>query len=128
MGIIAACAPALRPLLAKILRLTSHDNYRNEGDSPSQKNGTAVRDKYRRTVCSGTGPFDGDHPYELDERALGDQDSDRASTNPGVAKVATSAFYVYNSDERSGSEEGILQGDRPVAANGILKTIDVTVQ
>ncbi|OHW98042.1 integral membrane protein [Colletotrichum incanum] len=129
-GIIAACAPALRPLLARILRLTSHDGYKNDGDSPSQKNGTAVRGKCRRTMRSGTGPrFNRDHQYELNERAFGDQDSDRAFTNLGVTKVATAAFYrYYNSDKRSGSEERILQDDRPVAATGILKTIEVTVK
>ncbi|KAK6206202.1 integral membrane protein [Colletotrichum tabaci] len=133
MGIIAACAPALRPLLARILRLTSHDDYRNEDNGPSQKQKTeaAVGDQHRRTVRSGMGPPFGRGQYELDERpfAFGDRDSDRASANLGGAKVATAAFYDCTSDNGSGSEEErIVQGDRPGAANGILKTIEVTVK
>ncbi|GJC90463.1 hypothetical protein ColLi_13301 [Colletotrichum liriopes] len=128
MGIIAACAPALRPLLASLLRLTSHDDYRNEGDSPSQKNGTAMRANHRRTMPSGIGPRFGRNDYELNERAFDGQISDRDLTNLGGSNVATAAFYEYNSDKRSGSEERILQGDQPVAAKGILKTIEVTVK
>ncbi|KZL86411.1 integral membrane protein, partial [Colletotrichum incanum] len=118
MGIIAACAPALRPLLPRILRLNSRDEYRNEGDSSSRMNGIAMRARHRRSGMGGRG----------DEYKLGDEGSDCALPNSGGGTVATAKFYPDGSGSRSGSEERILQGDPPVAVKGILKTMEFTVK
>ncbi|KAF9874227.1 integral membrane protein [Colletotrichum karsti] len=127
-GIIAACAPTLRPLVSRILRLTSYDDYTNEYGSRSQMNGTAARAKHRNTMRSGMGPRVVRDQYELDERGIGDGDSDTTLPAAKGETVATAEFYKEQTGERSGSEEFILQGGTRDKFRGIMKTTEVTVK
>ncbi|KAF0324228.1 hypothetical protein GQ607_008658 [Colletotrichum asianum] len=128
-GIIAACAHALRPLVSKILRLTSYDDYTNEYGSRSHMSGTAMRHKHRNTMRSGMGPRVVRDQYELDGREMGDGDSDDCPmpTAKG-ATVTTAKFYNDKTGEGSSSEELILQGGTRNSFKGIMKTTEVTVK
>jgi hypothetical protein len=116
LGIIVACAPTLRPLLGRALKLSSRDKYYGEyyGNS-SRPNGRSNR----RSQHPAGGTFD-----NIDnEVGVFEMQSKRAHQVTTVQ--AGQAITVYDKGERSGSEEMILQG---TDAKGILRTTEIEVR
>ncbi|KAL6415426.1 integral membrane protein [Ilyonectria robusta] len=121
LGMIAACAPSLKPLVSKALKLSSYYNStpygnRSYGAHP------------RRLTGGGRTPgnvsnFSRNNDFELGDRRL--EGDGVAAGETGV----TTTFYKNDSSDggnRSGSEEMIL-GDGPFKA-GIVRTTEVTIQ
>ncbi|OLN91607.1 hypothetical protein CCHL11_06613 [Colletotrichum chlorophyti] len=129
LGIIAACAPTLRPLVSKMLNLSSNDGYTHDTyGSRSRQKETDVRATKRSTMRSHLGPQGGKDEYELDEQGLRPDDSDRSLNNGKGETTATASFYKQHSGYEMGSEEMILPGGRPVNFKGIIRTTEVTVK
>ena len=144
IGIIASCAPSLKPLVSKALKLS--DYYPSPGSRYGSRGTGGVR------TIGGTNPLrskqeqqhrDGGYPLRdlsdqrsEDELEFGTGGKAGAAGGQGTARsTATVTFYKpgagYEGDgDRSGSEELILDGR--TRANefrgGILRTTEVTVQ
>lgn len=132
VGIIAACASSLKPLVSKALGLSDNNSYGyGTGGYGSGAQGhlrtiggtgaSALRSKHR------------DH-YELQDLDddLGDNRARRqhfegATASGGRGHTDTSATFYKTDGERSGSEEMIL-GDHPNAQKGIMMTTEVIVK
>lgn len=116
LGIIVACAPTLRPLLGRALKLSSRDKYyENYYGNKSGTGAGGVRQGTKpRTVTTR-----GDE-FEMDDNVNFDKNGQTKTTVRG----GTTTIYDKNS-ERSGSEEMILQENEP---RGILKTTQINVQ
>ncbi|KAM5352647.1 hypothetical protein ACJ41O_005369 [Fusarium nematophilum] len=117
LGIIAACAPSLKPLVSKALKLSSYYGS-NQYGNPSYGQSRSRRMTGGRTPA-GTSNFSQNNDFELGDRRL-----EGPSGNEGG--VTTTTFYkAGGSDEnRSGSEEMIL--DSPYKG-GIVRTTEVTI-
>ncbi|EQB53454.1 hypothetical protein GCG54_00005355 [Colletotrichum gloeosporioides] len=133
LGIIAACAPTFKPLVGRMLRLTSYDDYTNETPNNGSKKhptlatigGTGGTGNRRHTMRSG-GTHAVRDQYELDDMASAD--SDQSLSNVKGATTTTATFYKHDNGDGSGSEERILHGGRKESARGIMKTTEVTVK
>lgn len=139
MGIIAACATSLKPLVSRMLNLST-DRYA----TPSKYGyGTGRSRGNRATVLAGTQtddfPARATNEFEM-ERGMAGHDSERGlqvqlgNCKGEVSSTATS-FYKHGSAEESGSEEMILSTS-PVqphsvptegTGRGIMKTTEVRV-
>jgi|SRR5687767_8643352 hypothetical protein len=116
VGIIAACAPSLKPLVSKALGLSTADSraygntYGSHGPGRNVAGGVSgLRSKPR------------DH-YELHDIDENVNRSKRGHTDTTVT------FYKGTSEgERSGSEEMIL-GEQPPGFKGIVRTTEVVVK
>ncbi|KAL0934006.1 uncharacterized protein CTRU02_210805 [Colletotrichum truncatum] len=115
-GIVAACAPALKPLVSRMLKLSSYDDYTHE----------TYGDQSRRTrIGEGTNQTQGPRDqYELDN--LGDSDS--ALSNTKGETTTTAEFYKNATRDGAGSEERILDSGQSHGLKGIVKTTEVTVR
>ncbi|KAH8168406.1 integral membrane protein [Sarocladium implicatum] len=123
VGIIAACAPTLRPLFSGVLNLSSNGTSRGYHSNPNSKYGAASRNtgimSTHRTRSNGwVKTTSQEDDYELDDRYDRhgrDEYGNRNRTNIGVGIDGS----------RSGSEEMIIQGgDKP---KGIVATTVITV-
>ncbi|KAK1990895.1 hypothetical protein LX36DRAFT_663814 [Colletotrichum falcatum] len=137
LGIIAACAPSLKPLVGRALKLNSSRFYNNdnlyENRYPTGRTGRTVtitaaakRQGYREQ-SSQSGP-----DFELEDgnfsQAAGSrQASVKSKSRPGGA---VSVYQKKNSlDQRSGSEEMILDSDsRAAGGRGIMRTTEVHIE
>jgi hypothetical protein len=114
MGIIVACAPTLRPLVGRALKLSSRDKYYGNYYGNQRSESHAQRLANRRTAM-----------FAADEVALEDMEAyGNKTTN---IKTTIRAEVYDKGGERSGSEELILQGN-VVEPNGILRTTEIDVR
>ena len=140
MGIIAACAPSLKPLVGDILKLKSLSSkygYQNSGGYP-HSNRTGGRQN--RTLTIGTNASKGytKHDSSLE---VGD-DFELPGRLPGKNNMYTAAAqgrtgapspgpYQPTGDgvsaERNGSEDSILAGLGKPNGKGIVRTTEVSV-
>jgi hypothetical protein len=113
LGIIVACAPTLRPLLGRALKLSSHDKYSGGyyADNRGVKSGHLS--SRRRTAGQGL-------EFELQEAGGLDGNSNIKTTVRGEG-----AIYSKELNDGSGSEEMILQGIEP---KGILRTTEIEIR
>ncbi|TEA21671.1 hypothetical protein C8034_v004592 [Colletotrichum sidae] len=128
LGIIAASAPALKPLVSKMLRLTSYDDYTREVYGSHSHVNATIGGTRRHTMPDRNpdGLEHGMNTYELSSEVALDGGS---PLSPDKGKTTTTAeFYKQNPSEGAGSEESILQGDRRESVKGIMKTTEVTVK
>jgi hypothetical protein len=116
LGIIVACAPTLRPLLGRALKLSSHDKYSN--NYYGQRSGTAGAYGNGRSVRQRTADRFGDD-YEMEDGVT----FERVGQVKTTIRGGTTTVYEKNSNA-SGSEEMILQGTEPI---GIMKTTQINV-
>lgn len=116
LGIIVACAPTLRPLLGRALKLSSRDKY--YGGYYGNRSGTGAISN-RRSTRQRTGTFPEDE-FEMDSNVTFNKTGQIKTTIHG----GTTTVYE-KSGNRSGSEEMILQGTEP---GGILKTTQINVR
>ncbi|KAH7324194.1 hypothetical protein B0I35DRAFT_475460 [Stachybotrys elegans] len=113
LGIIVACAPTLRPLLGRALKLSTRDNYYENYYGPNRSNNTAARSRRSRM---------GDNAaFELEDNARFDNEGGMHTTIQ-----AGRAITIYDKEERSGSEELILQSNSHKA--GIMRTTEIEVR
>lgn len=104
LGIIVACAPTLRPLLGRALKLSSHDKFSGGYYADNGSKRTGPNSTKRRTAIQG-------QEFELEE-ARGFDHSIKIKT-------------TINGDANdSGSEDMILQG----TDKGILRTTEIDVR
>ncbi|KAF4899282.1 hypothetical protein CGCF415_v010555 [Colletotrichum fructicola] len=123
LAIIAACAPSLKPLLGRALKISSTDKYKAnlyENRYPTNRlNSTMRRRGYMEQISQDSPEF------ELQDRALaGSDDTHQAMINGGRTRTASIMFGKPKSD-RSTSEETIL---REANAKGIICTTEITVR
>ncbi|KAI9148122.1 Satratoxin biosynthesis SC5 cluster protein [Paramyrothecium foliicola] len=129
IGIIAACAPSLKPLVSRALNLTE---YGSSSDHASRSCGSAGL-----RALGGSGVVLNsklrDH-YEL-RSMVGDSDDEKRLSNEAGRNgnmlgqnTANATFYVPGDEDRMGSQEMILRGlQRQGTMRGIVKTMEVTV-
>jgi hypothetical protein len=115
LGIIVACAPTLRPLLGRALKLSSSDRYYANSYGQNRSNNTGARSRKSRVIDNMT--------FELEEGARFDNEGSRATQ---TIVHAGRAVTIYDKEERSGSEELILQSTDH--KNGILRTTEIEVR
>ncbi|KXX76976.1 hypothetical protein MMYC01_207139 [Madurella mycetomatis] len=141
IGIIAACATSLRPLVNRILKLSTTDAY----NGPS-KYGYGSRSRGTRGGRRGTGLgdipgsrltrlVDAENAYEMQSKLAGHENGQDLPTGKGETISTAMSFYKHGSAEGSGSEEMILQGPTmpahaittDEAGGGIMRTTEVRV-
>jgi hypothetical protein len=110
LGIIVACAPTLRPLLGRALKLSSSDKYYDNYYAERS------RQSHRRR----TGTLEG-QGYDLEDMAHFDKGANMRTTVRGGERGG----YDKGTGNRSGSEEIILQGTE---SHGILRTTEIDVR
>ncbi|KAI9152192.1 hypothetical protein HJFPF1_09418 [Paramyrothecium foliicola] len=113
LGIIVACAPTLRPLLGRALKLSSRDKFSGGyyADSRSRKTG---KDASKRRTATHAQDF------ELDDASGFDSNQQVHTTIRGESTI-----YEKRNADHSGSEELILQQTEP---KGILKTTEIDMR
>ncbi|GJC83969.1 hypothetical protein ColLi_06807 [Colletotrichum liriopes] len=116
LGIIAACAPSLKPLVGHALKISSSDRYHGElyeNRRPTGTNTSKRRQGYR--VHDGPGEF------EMHDRPF--------AGSPEVRHTAVGSIHggVYEKDDSrgSGSEDMILKDD---AGHGIMRTTEISIK
>ncbi|KAL7939924.1 hypothetical protein V8C42DRAFT_349954 [Trichoderma barbatum] len=142
LGIIAACAPSLKPLVGNILKLkslTPNHGYQSPGGY-HHSNRTGGRQN--RTLTIGTSAAKGytrqdsttedKGDFELHERRLhGKGDMYTATVARRDAAGSNSAPYHTGGDgssaHRNGSEDSIFAGLGSVNGKGIVRTTEVSV-
>jgi len=130
IGIIAACATSLKPLVSRILGLHSTDKYNSTpaqygyGTSRSGKHGT-LRSRGTRIIDSTDAPG---LQFEMQDASKPDLSNGHAKTNTSVS------FYKHGgSASGSGSEEMILGTSPPPPVGGapvdrgIMRTTEVQI-
>jgi hypothetical protein len=120
LGIIVACAPTLRPLLGRALKLSTADKSYGNNYYASGRSGNGQR---RSTVPRKTDYESGG--YELDEGSNGP--FDKVSQIKTTVRGGDITIYDKSADDRSGSEEIILQTNE-VRGGGILRTTQIEVR
>jgi hypothetical protein len=120
IGIIAACATSLKPLFARILKLSTTEHYYN--NSPAARYGYGSRSRGSKLTGARGGGTNNGHgmgrsrnhnndAYELESAMrLSDDATDFAAAGGKgeTYSTATSSFYKHGSPNGSGSEEMIL--------------------
>jgi hypothetical protein len=117
LGIIVACAPTLRPLLGRALKLSSRDKYYGEYYGNSSR--TQGRSNRRSQHPAGA-TFD-----NIDNEAGVFEMQSKKMHHTTTTVQGGHAITVYDKGERSGSEEMILQG---TDGKGILRTTEIEVR
>ncbi|KAK1590272.1 uncharacterized protein LY79DRAFT_607632 [Colletotrichum navitas] len=139
LGIIAACAPSLRPLVGRVLKLNAGRLYNDanlyENRYPTGPTGRTVtitasakRQGYREqsSQSSQSAP-----DFELEEGKFSQSaESRRQASIRGKSRPRAVPVYQKNSlEDRSGSEEMILDTDsRAPGSRGIMRTTEVHIQ
>ncbi|KAF4816804.1 hypothetical protein CGCTS75_v012647 [Colletotrichum tropicale] len=123
LAIIAACAPSLKPLFGRALKISSTGKYKAnlyENRYPTNKLNSTMRRRGYMEQTSQDSP-----EFELQERALaGSDDPHQEMINGGPSRTASIMFGKPKSD-RSTSEETIL---REANAKSIVCTTEITVR
>ncbi|EFQ33948.1 hypothetical protein CGRA01v4_12429 [Colletotrichum graminicola] len=136
LGIIAACAPSLRPLVGRALKLNSGRLYNNanlyENRYPTGPTGRTViitasakRQGYMEQSSQSAPEF------ELEEGTFSQSaDTRRQESIRGKSRLGAVSVYRKNSlEDRSGSEEMILDTDsRTPGSRGIMRTTEVHIE
>ncbi|KAK2026376.1 hypothetical protein LX32DRAFT_665358 [Colletotrichum zoysiae] len=136
LGIIAACAPSLKPLVGRALKLNSSHLYHEnlyENRYPTGRTGrtviitaTAKRQGYREQSSQSAPDFEleeGTFSHNADYRR---QPSVKGKSRPGAAAVYQKKTSL---EDRSGSEELILDTDsRTAGSKGIMRTTEVHIE
>ncbi|OLN85063.1 hypothetical protein CCHL11_10248 [Colletotrichum chlorophyti] len=116
LGIIAACAPSLKPLVGHALKISSSDRYHGELYENRRPTGTntSMRRKGYRVHNSHT-------EYEMQDRPF--------AGSPDVQHTAVSktqsGIYDKDGSRGFGSEEMILKDDQ---GHGIMRTTEISIQ
>jgi hypothetical protein len=121
LGIIVACAPTLRPLLGRALKLSSRDKYSNNYYGNRSGGTGAMMSRKSRKTTTRTGPY-GEEDFEMDDNVMFDKAGQTMTTVHGGK---TTVYDKSSERSRSGSEELILQENEP---KGILRTTQIHVQ
>lgn len=137
MGIIAACATSLKPLVSRMLNLST-DRYA----TPSKYGyGTGRSRGVRGTEIRGTRQGGMVNEYEM-EGGMAGSDGEGVNVNAnckGESFSTATSFYKHGSADESGSEELILstppeqphvvptEGTGAPTGRGIMKTTEVRV-
>ncbi|KAH0428414.1 integral membrane protein [Colletotrichum camelliae] len=123
LAITAACAPSLKPLLGRALKISSTDKYKAnlyENRYPTNRLNSTMRRRGYMEQTSQDSP-----EFELQDRALkGSDDTHHSTINGGPTRTASIMFGKPTSD-RSTSEETIL---REANVKGIVCTTEITVR
>ncbi|KAI8199172.1 hypothetical protein KHU50_007960 [Colletotrichum sp. SAR 10_65] len=119
LGIIAACAPSLKPLVGHALKISSSDRYHGElyeNRRPTGTNSSMRRRGYRE--------HNSQAEYELQDRPFaGSPDAHKAA----VGNIHDTVYDKHGGrGSGSGSEEMILREDKSNA--GIMRTTEISVQ
>ncbi|KAE9573391.1 hypothetical protein CGCSCA5_v004381 [Colletotrichum siamense] len=119
LGIIAACAPSLKPLVGHALKISSSDRYHGElyeNRRPTGTNSSMRRRGYRE--------HNSQAEYELQDRPFaGSPDAHKAA----VGNIHDTVYEKHGGrGSGSGSEEMILREDKSNA--GIMRTTEISVQ
>ncbi|KAL2205543.1 hypothetical protein CC79DRAFT_1371353 [Sarocladium strictum] len=134
IGIIAACASFLRPLVGRFLKLNtsainyyqSGSNHNNKGSSTRPTLGTIGSSSYA-TGRHGKGAHTIEDECDTDEFELHTKTADTASTSEDVRPLRSEGGnYMYGVTSDSRSDDLIIQ--KPEPARGIVRTRDVRVQ
>ncbi|KAH8168691.1 integral membrane protein [Sarocladium implicatum] len=121
VGIIAACAPSLKPLVSRALGLST-------ADSRAYGNTYGSRGPGRGRNASGVGNVSGLRLKTRDHYELHDMDEEENRIKRGHTDTTVTTFYKSNSEgERSGSEELILN-EQGHGFKGIVRTTEVVVK
>ncbi|KAM0326605.1 hypothetical protein ACHAQA_006474 [Verticillium albo-atrum] len=133
LGIIAACAPALKPLVSRFLKLSTTGDYRYPSGRSQPPGSIGLQ------TIGGSGPARRQTmkpSFESDERVSGGSDGGSlgGAGSKGQNEVSVQGGTFYKHHGEGGSEERILE-DRPGAAalqrahgKGIMRTTEVIVQ
>ncbi|KAK1705614.1 uncharacterized protein BDZ83DRAFT_207578 [Colletotrichum acutatum] len=138
LGIIAACAPALKPLVGRALKISSSRHYNSDnlyenryptgrsGRTGNITTGTARRQGYREQGSQGAPDYElGDGPFSPSPEFY------RTTIKGGNNTPAAVAVYQKKNSfgDRSGSEELILEtGHGFGESKGIMRTTEVHIQ
>jgi hypothetical protein len=134
IGIIAACASFLRPLVGRFLKLNtsainyyqSGSNHNNKGSSTRPTLGTIGSSSYA-AGRHGKGAHTIEDECDTDEFELHTKTADTASTSEDVRPLRSEGGnYMYGVTSDSRSDDLIIQ--KPEPARGIVRTRDVRVQ
>ncbi|UQC80338.1 uncharacterized protein CLUP02_05821 [Colletotrichum lupini] len=116
LGIIAACAPSLKPLVGHALKISSSDRYHGELYENRRRTGTNTSKRRQ-----GYRVHDSQVEYEMHGR-----------TFAGSSEVQRSAVdnlhqspYGKDGSRGSGSEDMILQDDK---GQGIMRTTEISIK
>ncbi|OLN91618.1 hypothetical protein CCHL11_06606 [Colletotrichum chlorophyti] len=130
VGIIAACAPTLKPLFSRLLRLSSHENTPDIYGSQSRSNWKFARTLKYSTMCSRSHNetlVESDR-YELNQRS-GIYDGEHHNiSNAKAETTATATSQGRNPDDETGAGGSGLPGGGTVHIKGIIRTTEVTVE
>ena len=140
MGIMAACAPTLKPLVGKVLGLTSSYStdrryYQYGGSREAYAHGSRAPPTGSRRHTTSRPKDD----LEMHSRNLSADGVDMLpeslnAVNKGEnISIATSTFYTHGDNSESGSEEKILRSPSNAhlgarSHGGIMRTTEVIVQ
>ncbi|KAF9880066.1 hypothetical protein CkaCkLH20_02020 [Colletotrichum karsti] len=135
LGIIAACAPAIKPLVGRALKISSSRRYKSdnlyENRYPTGRTGrtgnvttNARRHGYREQGSQGAPEF------ELEETPFSPgPELYRTSIKGGNHPAAVAVYQKKDSfGDRSGSEEMILEAAGNFQNRGIMRTTEVSIQ
>lgn len=138
VGIIAACAPALKPLVGRALKISSSRHYNSDnlyenryptgrsGRTSNITTGTARRQGYREQGSQGA------PDYELEDGPFSPSPEFYRTTIKGGnnTPAAVAVYQKKNSfGDRSGSEELILETGHGFGdSKGIMRTTEVHIQ
>lgn len=140
IGIIAACASFLKPLVGRILKINSsaayyptYPQYNRSGRTPLGTLDTNVGNNMRTGMPDQSPRHDRDLPAKGDTRqtqyelsSLGRKDQMPRSQVTSGEHSSSEAIYTYELPSDSNSEELILQ--QQDGTNGIIRTRQFTVQ
>ncbi len=130
MGIIAACTPALKPLVGGFLKLTAStsDRYKDSGDGHSKTKGILT---IGSIPSKGYTKQNSKHVvFYLEERDPQQDDDEYYMTS---IQSQTAGAYLYHaggemeSGQGTGSQESILRKIGSKKGNGIVRTTEVSV-
>lgn len=127
VGIIAACAPTLKPVLGKVLMLPTYGQNSNYNDI--SRTGRAARTADRSGGVSLNRASKIDTDFEMQRPPFPKaNESYRTSIKGGKDLIAAHSVYrSAGADDRSESEEYILQGTTKERKNGIVMTTEITI-
>lgn len=132
LGIIAGCAPALKPLFGRLLGTSNASKGKYYGQSSRSRHnmdpglrtigGSGAPRSANRTKNGGA-----DYMYELDEQSLDGSASSQSAGKAGHNTTIEGGVFYKN---REGSQDRILEDGRLPAhpANGVMMTTEVIVK
>ncbi|KAF3025013.1 hypothetical protein E8E14_014155 [Neopestalotiopsis sp. 37M] len=139
VGIIAACAPTLKPVLGKVLRLPTYGRSYGNYNDISRTGGRAAQNTNRsdrlgqRSRNRASKVVDAEFEMMQPPSSFSKKnDTYRTSIKGGkdLVHVSTSRSVYHQSagDDRSESEEYILQGTTRERKDGIVMTTEITIK